>query len=151
MCELTVRVRVTVTVRLAHSAIRFSIAFMHRRAMALKHQRLIVYQKALDVLVSVLHITRGAKPGWSDLCNQMKRAATSIALNIAEGSAEYSPAEKARLYRIALRSCAECHAACDVMVKVEVTSSDMIAAPQAAMEEIVAMLTAMCKKVESRA
>jgi four helix bundle protein len=118
--------------------------------MALKHQNLIVYQKALQVIVDVLHITRAATPGWSDLCNQLKRAATSIALNIAEGCAEFSPAEKARLYRIALRSAAECHAACDIMVRVEVTSMETVAAPQTALEEVVAMLIAMCKKIEAR-
>ena len=118
--------------------------------MALTHQKLIVYQKALDVLVEVLRITQTAQPGWADLCNQVRRAATSVALNIAEGSAEYRPPEKARLYRIALRSAAECHAGCDVMVRVEITSLDMIATAQAALEEIVAILVTMCKKQESR-
>ena len=118
--------------------------------MALTHQRLLVYQKALDVLVGVLHIIKAAKPGWSDLTNQLKRAATSVVLNIAEGSAEYSPAEKARLYRIALRSAAECHAACDVMVKVQIIPAEMIANVQSPLEEIVSMLIAMCKKVEAR-
>jgi four helix bundle protein len=118
--------------------------------MALTHQKLTVYQKALDVVVQVLLITRSAKSGWSDLCNQLKRAATSIVLNIAEGSAEYSPAEKARLYRIALRSAAECHAACDVMVRVEIIPGEMIVIAQSALEQIVAMLVAMCKNLEAR-
>jgi four helix bundle protein len=118
--------------------------------MPLTHQNLRVYQKALDVVVDVLVITRTAKPGWSELCNQLKRASTSVALNIAEGSAEYSPAEKARLYRIALRSAAECHAACDVMVRVDIIPVEMIANVQNVLEEIVAMLIAMCKKVEQR-
>jgi four helix bundle protein len=119
--------------------------------MALTHQKLIVYQKSLVVMVEVLRITRSAKkPGWADLCNQLKRASTSIALNIAEGSAEYSPAEKARLYRIALRSGAECHAACDVMVRVEVVAAGSIVNVQAMLEEIVAMLVALCKAAESR-
>ena len=118
--------------------------------MALTHQNLAVYQKSLGVMAEVMRITRTARPGWSDLCNQVKRAATSVALNIAEGSAEYSPAEKARLYRIALRSAAECHAGCDVMVRVEVTTADMIAVAQAELNEIVAILVAMCKKQEAR-
>ncbi len=80
----------------------------------------------------------------------LKRAATSIVLNIAEGSAEYSPAEKARLYRIALRSGAECHAACAVMVRVEIVPADSVTKVQTSLEEVVAMLVTMCKKMESR-
>ena len=118
--------------------------------MPLTHQKLIVYHKALELLAEVFRITRAARPGWADLCNQLKRAATSIALNIAEGSAEYRPAEKARLYRIALRSAAECHAALDVMVRVEIASSEMVSPAQALLEEIVAILVTMCKKQESR-
>ncbi len=114
--------------------------------MALTHQKLIVYEKALNVLADVMRITKAAEPGWSDLCNQVKRAATSVALNIAEGYAEYSPAEKARFYRMALRSAAECHAGCDVMVRVNVTTADMVVAAQSELNEIVPMLVALCKR-----
>ena len=97
-------------------------------------------------MAEVMRITKSAQPGWSDLCNQVKRAATSIALNIAEGCAEFSPAEKARFYRIALRSAAECHAGCEVMVRVNVTTADMVVAVQSELNEIVPMLVALCKR-----
>jgi hypothetical protein len=62
---------------MAGLAIRSSPLSLHFPAMALTHQKLIVYQKALDVMVEVLRLTRSAKPGWGALVNQLKRAATS--------------------------------------------------------------------------
>jgi 23S rRNA-intervening sequence protein len=67
---------------------------MHIPHMALTHQKLIVYQKALDVMVEVLRITRAARPGWSELCNQVKRAATSVALNIGRRIRGIQPGRK---------------------------------------------------------
>jgi four helix bundle protein len=40
--------------------------------------------------------------------DQLRRAANSIPLNIAEGAGEFLPAEKARFYRMARRSATEC-------------------------------------------
>jgi four helix bundle protein len=118
--------------------------------MVIQHRKLIVYQRALDIVVDVVLINRACKPGWSDLLNQLKRASTSIVLNIAEGVAEYRKDEKARFYRIALRSAAESHAALDVMVRASLLAESGILPVQGKLEEIVAMLVAMCKELESR-
>jgi len=48
------------------------------------------------------------------LTDQLMRAGLSIVLNLREGAAEYSPAEKSRFYRIAYRSIAECEGGIDV-------------------------------------
>ncbi|MCA9490129.1 MAG: four helix bundle protein [Myxococcales bacterium] len=40
--------------------------------------------------------------------DQLRRAANSVALNIAEGAGEFSPEEKERFYRMARRSATEC-------------------------------------------
>ena len=118
--------------------------------MAMHHQKLVVYQKSLDFIFEVLLITRSARPGWGDVCNQLKRAAASVVLNIAEGAGEFSPGEKARFYRMAIRSATESHAACDVMVRTEIIPEAAIVQTQRLAEEIVSMLIAMCKKVEAR-
>lgn len=54
---------------------------------------------------------RGEDPTLAD---QMHRAVVSIALNVAEGAGEFSPKDKARFYRYALRSCTETLAVLDV-------------------------------------
>jgi four helix bundle protein len=52
--------------------------------------------------------------GGGDLADQLRRASTSIVLNIAEGAGEYRPVEKARFYRMSLRSATECAAIVDI-------------------------------------
>jgi four helix bundle protein len=41
------------------------------------------------------------------MADQLQRAVLSVACNIAEGAGEFSPGDKARLYRYALRSATE--------------------------------------------
>jgi four helix bundle protein len=118
--------------------------------MVIQHRKLIVYQRGLEVVADVVLIDRICKKGWSDLLNQLKRASTSIVLNIAEGVAEYRKDEKARFYRIALRSAAECHAALDVMIRASLVTEDQVLITQGRLEEIVVMLVAMCKEVVGR-
>lgn len=45
---------------------------------------------------------------------QLMRASSSVALNLAEGSAKRSPKDQARFYGIALASLRECQAALDL-------------------------------------
>ncbi len=78
------------------------------------HEKLEVYQLALRFLAVAYLIASRLPRGHSNLADQLKRAATSIVLNIAEGAEEFAEAEKKRFYRIAKRSGAECAAILDV-------------------------------------
>jgi four helix bundle protein len=49
------------------------------------------------------------------LKEQLQRASSSVALNLAEGSAKPSPKERARYYRIALGSFRECSAILELL------------------------------------
>ena len=118
--------------------------------MPFEYTKLIVYQRALDAMEHHVHAIACARPGWKDLVNQLKRASTSVVLNIAEGAGEYRSAEKARFYRMALRSAAEAHAAYDILVRVQALTSENVIHAQNALGEVAAMLVAMCKSIESR-
>jgi len=76
--------------------------------MAFKFEKLQVWQKALDLTEKVDYITR-TFPGTElyVLTSQMKRAADSIALNIAEGSTGQSNAEFRKFLGYAVRSAVE--------------------------------------------
>ncbi|WP_372365277.1 four helix bundle protein [Candidatus Uabimicrobium sp. HlEnr_7] len=78
------------------------------------HERLDVYQVALQFLILAHKIVEYLPKGHSHLSNQLQRAALSISLNIAEGAGEFSSAEKARFYIIARRSATECASIIDI-------------------------------------
>ena len=73
--------------------------------MTFKFEKLEIWQLALDYWDLVYEITELLpKAEEYNLKSQMRRAATSIALNIAEGSTGQSDAEQARFLGMAVRS-----------------------------------------------
>ena len=73
--------------------------------MAFKFEKLLVWQKAVDLSELVDQVSKKfPKEELYILTSQVKRAADSIALNIAEGSTGQSNAEFNRFLGIALRS-----------------------------------------------
>ena len=73
--------------------------------MLFKFEKLIVWQKSLDLSDEVNQLAKTfPKDELYVLASQIKRAADSVSLNIAEGSTGQSNAEFARFLGIALRS-----------------------------------------------
>jgi four helix bundle protein len=73
--------------------------------MSFKFEKLIVWQKAVDVSFNIDKLTKTfPKDELFILSAQIKRAADSISLNIAEGSTGQSNAEFNRFLGYALRS-----------------------------------------------
>ena len=63
------------------------------------HERLKVYQIAIQYIALADNIAFSLPRGRSYLADQLGRAALSIVLNIAEGAGEFSKKGKARFYR----------------------------------------------------
>ena len=73
--------------------------------MAFKFERLLVWQKALDLSDVVHQLTKTfPKDEMYVLTSQIKRAADSVSLNIAEGSTGQTNPEFSRFLSYALRS-----------------------------------------------
>jgi len=73
--------------------------------MPFKFEKLIVWQKAVELSDVINQLTKSfPKDELFILTSQIKRAADSVSLNIAEGSTGQSNAEFARFIGIALRS-----------------------------------------------
>ena len=73
--------------------------------MAFKFEKLIVWQKSLDLSDEVNQLTKSfPKDELYVLASQIKRAADSVSLNIAEGSTGQTNPEFSRFLGIALRS-----------------------------------------------
>ena len=110
----------------------------------LDHERLDVYQIAIE-FVSVSVQTHEAMPrGNATLVDQLKRASFSIPLNIAEGSGKRSPLDKQRYYAIARGSAMECGAIFDVAKALGLIETEMHARGKKLLVRIVSMLTRMC-------
>ena len=110
------------------------------------HEKLYVYQAALEIVVLFDKIVSNFPKGRAYLADQLLRAGTSIALNIAEGAGEYSANEKCRFYRMAKRSATECAAICEICQRLELVDEDLYSNGRQLLIRIVAMLIKLAKK-----
>ena len=108
-------------------------------------QRLDVYRAAIDFVVHVRKV-RGACPrGTADLQDQLRRAAQSIAQNIAEGVGKTTRPDKAKFFAIARGSAMECVAHFDVLRAEEIVDPADHETALVLLERIVAMLTKLIR------
>lgn len=92
-----------------------------------KFQKLQVYQLGLGYVDAVYELSRQLPERERyNLSSQIERAATSIVLNIAEGSTGQSDAEQNRFLGLALRSCLETVACCDLIERRAYLSGDAL-------------------------
>ncbi|MEO5510718.1 MAG: four helix bundle protein [Longimicrobiales bacterium] len=108
-----------------------------------EHQRLKVYGKAEEVLHICAGLSDAMPRKWIDMAEQLRRAALSVTLNIAEGAGESNRADKVRFYRYARRSSSECAAAISSSVALGLTDKAKSKRALALLQEINAMLTAL--------
>ena len=112
------------------------------------HERLDVYHAAVEWLIIADELAGALPKGRAYLADQLRRAAASIALNIAEGAGEFAGAEKARFYRIARRSATECAAILDGCRALKLSDRERVATARDLLWRIVAMLTAMALRFQ---
>ena len=111
------------------------------------YQKMIVWQKAMDVTVMVYSLCRKLpNTELYALQNQMKRAAVSIPSNIAEGQSRTSNREFAHYLSMARGSKAELETQLLLCVKLDYLTSTDISKTMKLLEEISKMLAALIKK-----
>lgn len=114
--------------------------------MAFKFENLRVWQKALDLADDVDKLTKTfPKEEVYVLTSQMKRAADSVSLNIAEGSTGQSNPEFKRFLNYALRSNIEVVNCLHLGMRRGYISKDIFDKFYKNCEEILAMLSALKK------
>lgn len=106
-------------------------------------QRLDVYRAAIEFIGVTHAIIERLPRGHGYLVDQLQRAATSVALNIAEGAGEAHSAEKVRFYRMARRSAFECAAILDVLATHHPADATELRTGEQLLQRIGAMLTRM--------
>ncbi len=112
-----------------------------------EHERLDVYQAAIQFLVLADGLAESLPRGRGYLADQLRRAASSICLNIAEGAGEFAAADKARFYRMARRSATECAAILDAARLLSLANASSAQGGRTLLLRVVAMLTAMVLKL----
>ena len=111
--------------------------------MQLNHEKLIVYQTSIQFLGVAFEILQSIPSGYSFLADQLKRAALSIPLNIAEGSGKFETKDKARFYKIARGSTSECGAILDAALKIKIIDKEKTLQGKELLVEIACMLSKM--------
>jgi four helix bundle protein len=109
----------------------------------LSYQRLNVYQRSIEFFALTLEILRELPRGHAEIADQLRRAAQSQPLNIAEGAGRTSKPDVAKHYTIARGSAMECAAILDVMRLQGTLSTDHYQRGMDLLTSVVAMLTNM--------
>jgi four helix bundle protein len=111
----------------------------------LDHENLDVYQCSVKFLAFSAKIANQIPKDYSSLSNQLRRASTSISLNIAEGSGKPTRPDKAKFYGIARGSSMECGAVLDACRALGFSEMELVQDSKRLLVRIVSMLTKMCK------
>jgi len=112
----------------------------------LSFQSLDSYQVAIQFLAIALEVVRQLPRGHADDGDQLRRAAKSVARNIAEGAGRSTPADKAKHYTIARGEAMECACSFDVMLLERTITAEQHQRGLEFLERVVSMLTKMIGK-----
>ncbi len=115
-----------------------------------KFRQLKVWQKSIVFVTSIYHLTSTfPKQEQFGLTDQIRRAAVSISLNIAEGSGSGSDPEFTRFLRIAQRSAYEVIAALEISINLKLTDQPKIEKLMNECDELGAMLSGLIKSLKA--
>lgn len=112
-------------------------------------EKLEVYHLAVRFRALVKRIVATLPAHLEDDAKQITRSAKSSVRNICEGSGEFRPVEKARFYRMALRSSQESGGTLRI-IEDETRPSALIDEAHAVNHELIAKLTVLVKNKSQR-
>ncbi len=111
-------------------------------------RKLKIYQKAIDFTVELYKLTKSfPKDELFGLTSQIRRAVTSISLNIAEGSGNKSNKEFKRFLEISLRSTYEVMACLEVALRLGYCKKEDFERLITGSDEIAAMVVGFSKQL----
>jgi four helix bundle protein len=108
-------------------------------------EKLDVYQRAVEFLAVAARLVQELPPGQHPLADQLKRAALSVPVNVAEGVGRTSAADRRRHYAIARGSAVECAAILDACRILEIAATGLVRQGRSLLIRVVSMLTRMCR------
>jgi four helix bundle protein len=111
----------------------------------LSFQKLDVYRCAIEFVAVAVQVASQIPRGHGELRDQLRRAALSVPLNIAEAAGRSSEADAARHYAIARGSAMECAAVLDVVRALGSLQESQHRQAIELLARVVAMLTKLCR------
>ena len=111
----------------------------------LDYEKLDVYRCAIEHLAFVFRAIPAVPRGYASLVDQWRRAAISVALNIAEAVGKTSKLERSNRFAIARGEAMECGAITDVVQLLGVIPEPELAEAKRLLVRIVGMLSKMCR------
>ena len=114
--------------------------------MVFSFEKLDIYRKSLDFSLNIRQICKTIKTDY-DILDQLKRAALSISLNIAEGAGRWHKKEKRNFYFIAKGSLFECIPIMKILYKEELISKEDYNSFYNHAEDLAKMLTKLIQSV----
>ena len=112
------------------------------------HEKLQVYQDSL-AFISWLELLLQKVPKSFSARDQLDRASTSIALNIAEGNGKFTGPDRCRFFDIARGSALECAAGLDVLAAKGIYTQEQMEPGKEELKRIVSMLVGLIKSNSS--
>ena len=115
--------------------------------MAFVFENLTVYQKSLDCIESVFQFLKSNRID-NELKDQLKRAITSITLNIAEGGGRFSKNDKKNFYTIARGSVYESVAVFQILKRLQTIEEPEYTRFYELLNELAKMLNGMINSLK---
>ena len=115
----------------------------------LDHEKLEVYREAIAFIAWLSALLEGTVR-IGDVKDQLDRASTSIALNIAEGNGKYSSKDRCRFFDVAHSSALVCAAGLDILVAKSKATPEQIRPGKETLQRIVRMLIGLIKRHSAR-
>ena len=118
--------------------------------MSFAFEKLLVYQKSVDLADLICARTESFPRGYGFLTDQLNRASLSIAANIAEGNGRFTKADRRNFFGIARGSVQECVPLLELARRRNLLAPEVHAELKARLEEIARMLSGLIQGLENR-
>jgi four helix bundle protein len=117
--------------------------------MPFSHEKLTAYRRAIEFVAWSQPVIDGLAATVSAR-QQLERASASIALNLAEGNAKFSPKDRGRFFQMASGSAMECAACLDVLVARNKLVASDVDAGKTLLLEVVNLTMGLLRHLEER-
>ena len=107
----------------------------------MQHDNTQIYQRSLELIGLIRQVIDELPSGYGFLADQLRRAASSVALNFSEGYGKSTPADQRRYFRIARGSAYEVAAALDVALGFGAVRAELHGRGKDLCDHLAAMLT----------